>query len=77
MGVLCSSHNLSQLKILNRELELHCYALKLIMDGAPSQWSETWYKLMFERIDFLEQTCGDLCTFESVLRQGKDLNPSL
>lgn len=72
MSVLCSFHNLAQLEGLNQDLERHCYALNLMMQEAPSVYSEEWYSLMLERVNFLEQTCWDLRTFEHTLRQGKD-----
>lgn len=72
MSVLCSSHNLSQLEALNQDLSLHCYALDLILNEAPSQLSDRWCELMVERVNFLEQTCGDLQTFTYALRQEID-----
>ena len=72
MSVLCSSNNLSQLEALNQQFELHCYALDMMMNEAPENWTEVWYALMFERLNFLKQTCWDLHTFEYALRQGSE-----
>ena len=52
MSVQCSSHNLSQLDKLNQELSFHCYALELVLNEAPTHWSEHWQDLMYERVCF-------------------------
>ena len=77
MSVLCSDHNLAKLEEINSELEVHCYALELLKNAEGFQWPGTRFYLLFERIDFLQQTCKDLQTFEAALRQGKDLDPDL
>lgn len=73
MSILCSDHNLNQLETLNSQLERHCCALKLLAEGTPSRQTDTWHDLLYERIDYLEQTCFDLRTFESALKRGIDL----
>ena len=77
MSVLCSDHNLAKLKEINFELEAHCYALNLLAHGEGFRWPDARFRLLFDRIDYLEETSVMLRTFEAVLRQGQDFDPDL
>ncbi len=78
VSVLCSHHNLDQLESLNDDLEAHCYALNLLLNQEGfGPWPDARFKLLYERVSFLTQTCFDLRVFASALRQGRDFNAVL
>ena len=75
MNIVCSYHNFNELEQLNDELEAHCYALDLLMNQEGfGKWPEARYKLLYERVSMLAQTCFDLRTFTSALKEGADFN---
>lgn len=76
MSVICSSHNLGEFEDLNRQLQVHCYALRLLADEDNAVWSDSRIQLLWERVSVLFDTVGSFKTLERCIRAGRDFNPS-
>lgn len=76
MSFTCSPHNLCELEQIRIDLQVHFYALDLLLNIPDNERSEEWNYLHANRCEALGETINRLAALEGCFRAGHDFNPA-
>lgn len=74
MSIMVSSHNLMEMEELNRQLKVHYYSLRLLVEEDNHIWSDARIQLLWERVSVMSDTVNAFSTLENCIRAGRDFN---
>ena len=75
MSIVCSSHNLSELEQLRIDLQVHYYALDLLLSIPGNERPGEWDYVHANRCEALGETIKRLAELEECIRAGVNMNP--
>ena len=76
MSIVCSSHNLCELEKIRIDLQVHYYALDLLLSIPGNERPEEWDYVHANRCEALGETIKRLAELETCIRAGHDFNPA-